>query len=255
MRNLVVFLLTALIVVASTTSHAHAQDPARFQVLLFTKSVSYPWRHESIAEGVLMFKELSRKHRFGLTWTDDAAVFDDHDRLRGFDVVVFFHTSGDILNDAQKQAFQGYIRGGGNFVGVHGATFTMMDWPWYARLVGALHDGHPGRQTAAVRVEDPTHPSTAHLPAVWIVTDEWYDFREVSPEIRVVLSVDESTYTGGKMPDFHPIAWYQSNFEGGRSYYTLLGHTEEAFSDQWFQQHILGALWWAAKGVTLSPQR
>jgi type 1 glutamine amidotransferase len=252
MKNVVVASIAAVVLLTVVAGSAQAQqDPDRYQVLLFTKSVTYPWRHTSIAEGVLMFKELSRKHRFGLTWTDDSAIFDDQDRLSGFDVVVFLHTSGDILSDAQKQAFQNYIRGGGNFVGVHGATFTMMEWPWYARLVGALHDGHPGRQTAAVRVEDPMHPSTAHLPPIWIVTDEWYDFREISPDIRVVLTVDESTYTGGKMPDHHPIAWYQSDFEGGRSFYTLLGHTEESFSDPWFQQHILGAVWWAAKGITL----
>lgn len=227
------------------------QVTERYQVLLFTKSVSYPFRHSSISDGVQMFRAMSRKHRFGLTWTDDAAIFDDHDRLRGFDVVVFFQTSGDVLDAGQKEAFQEYIRNGGNFMGIHGATFTMMEWPWYARLVGALHDGHPGRQTAAVRVEDPHHPSTAHLPPVWIVTDEWYDFRQLSDEIRVVLSVDESTYSGGKMPDFHPIAWYQEDFEGARSFYTLLGHPEEVFDDPWFQQHVLGGLWWAATGIRL----
>jgi type 1 glutamine amidotransferase len=251
----VICLLTVLIALTSGAGVAGAQHSEHYQVLLFTKSVSYPWRHSSISEGVQMFKELSRKHRFGLTWTDDSAIFDDQERLRGFDVVVFFHTSGDILDGAQKQAFQEYVRAGGNFLGIHGATFTMLDWPWYAGLVGALHDGHPGRQTAAVRVVDPTHPSTAHLPSVWIVTDEWYDFRQVSPEITVVLTVDESTYSGGKMPDHHPIAWYQNSFEGGRSYYTLLGHTEEVFGDPWFRQHIHGALWWAATGITLGGSR
>jgi uncharacterized protein len=255
MKRLLFLFFAGLVASAMSTPAARAQDPDRFQVLLFTKSVSYPWRHASIAEGALLFKELSRKHRFGLTWTDDSAIFDDHERLRGFDVIVFLHTSGDILNDGQKQSFQNYIRGGGNFFGVHGATFTMMDWPWYAQLVGALHNNHPGRQTAVIRVEDPHHPATAHLPAAWIVTEEWYDFREISPHITIALTVDETTYTGGKMPDHHPVAWYQNDFEGGRSFYTLLGHTEEVYSDPWFQQHIFGALWWAATGVTLSPSR
>jgi uncharacterized protein len=249
--RVVVFFAVALTALFGGT--AAAQDTERYQVLLFTKSVSYPWRHASIADGALMFRELARKHRFGLTWTDDSAIFDDRERLRGFDVVVFLSTSGDPLTESQKAAFQEYIRDGGNFVGIHGATFTMMDWPWYARLVGALHDEHPGRQTAAVRVVDPHHPATAHLPPVWIMTDEWYNFREISSEIRVLLEVDESTYAGGRMPDFHPIAWYQDSFEGGgRSFYTLLGHPEELFDDPWFQQHIVGAVWWAATGVQLS---
>lgn len=243
-----------LIVLLISIDTALSQYAERYQVLLFTKSVSYPYRHDSISNGVEMFKDLSKKHRFGLTWTADAAIFDDTERLNGMDVVVFFNTSGDILNDSQKQGFQDYIRQGGNFVGIHGATFTMMDWPWYIDLLGGVWNEHPGRHTAAVNVEDSNHPSTAHLPSTWIVTDEWYDFEELSENITVALTVDEGTYPGGKMPDYHPIAWYQDDFEGGRSYYTLLGHTAEAYDDPWFQQHILGALWWAAMGVELEQE-
>ncbi len=231
---------------------AISQYAERYQVLLFTKSVSYPYRHDSISDGVQMFKELSKKHRFGLTWTADAAIFDDTERLNGMDVVVFFNTSGDILDESQKKEFQEYIRGGGNFVGIHGASFTMMDWPWYIDLLGGVWNEHPGRHTAAVKVEDSNHPATAHLPSTWIVTDEWYNFDKLSDSINVVLTVDENTYPGGKMPEYHPIAWYQDNFEGGRSFFTLLGHTQQAYDDPWFRQHIMGALWWAAKGIELS---
>lgn len=244
-----ILLAVFLLMIGSET--LTAQYAERYQVLLFTKSVSYPHRHNSISDGVQMFKELSRKHRFGLTWTADDAIFDDRDRLQKMDVVVFFNTSGDILNEDQKKTFQQYIRNGGNFVGIHGASYTMMDWPWYIDLLGGVWNRHPGRHTAAVKVQDKNHPSTAHLPSTWIVTDEWYNFRELSENIKVLLTVDEGTYPGGEMPQYHPIAWYQDDFEGGRSFFTLLGHTQQAYNDPWFRQHIMGALWWAASGVEI----
>jgi len=226
----------------------------RYQVLLFTKSESYPWRHDSISEGVQMFKELSQFHHFGLTWTADSQVFDDEERLGTMDVVVFLNTSGDeILTDSQKEGFQNYMRNGGNFVGIHGASFTLMDWDWYIDMLGGVWDHHPGNHTAMVNVEQADHPSTTHLPDNWLITEEWYNFDRLSENINVLLTVDENTYPGGEMPDFHPIAWYQDNFEGNsRTFYTLLGHTEEIYSNNYFKQHILGAIWWAATGNTIN---
>lgn len=225
----------------------------RYQVLLFTKSESYPWRHDSISDGVQMFKELSKFHHFGLTWTADSQIFDDDERIAKMDVVVFLNTSGDdILNESQKNGFQNYMRNGGNFVGIHGASYTMMEWDWYVEMLGGVWNRHPGNHTAMVNVERADHPSTAHLPQNWQVTEEWYNFDKLSENITVLLTVDEDSFSGGEMPDFHPIAWYQDNFEGSsRTFYTLLGHTEEIYSDSNFKQHILGAIWWAATGYAI----
>jgi len=220
----------------------------RYEVLLFTKSESYPNRHDSISDGVEMFKELSRANNFGLTWTADSEIFTDHDRLNGMDVIVFMNTSGDILDSEQKEAFQQYIRNGGNFVGIHGASYTMMEWDWYVDMLGGVWDGHPGIHTAIIDVEDISHPSTAHLPERWVVTEEWYNFLRLSDNINVVMAVDETTYSGGQMTEHHPVAWYQDDFEGARTFFTLLGHREESYTDPLFRQHILGALWWAATG-------
>ncbi len=220
----------------------------RFQVLLYTKSETYPWRHDSISNGVEMFKELSRANQFGLTWTDDAEIFNDHERLNSMDVVVFMNTSGDILDDEQKEAFQEYIRNGGNFVGIHGASFTMMEWDWYIELLGGVWNGHPGIHTATVDVEDRAHPATSHMPEKWIVTEEWYNFERLSDNINVLMAVDENTYEGGLMSDYHPVAWYQEDFEGARTFYTLMGHGERMYENELFRQHILGAVWWAATG-------
>lgn len=66
----------------------------------------------------------------------------------------------------------------------------------------------------------------------------------LSPAIKVLLSLDEKSFTGGIHGDSHPIAWYQE-FEGGRSFYTGLGHATDSFSDSLFLLHLLGGIKYA----------
>ena len=157
-----------------------------------------------------------------------------------------------LLNDSELAAFQGYIRGGGGYVGLHAATDTMHSVPWYSKLSGggARFVNHPAQQTATMRVEDPTHPSTAHLPRTWVRFDEWYNF-SANPRdsVRVLLTLDESTYTGGRMGADHPISWCQ-NFEGGRSWYEGAGHVDSSYSDPVFLEHLKGGIEWTAGKVS-----
>jgi len=152
------------------------------------------------------------------------------------------------LNDAELAAFQGYIRGGGGFVGLHAATDAMHAVPWYSELTGggARFAGHPQQQLATMRVESPTHPSTVMLPKAWTRYDEWYNFTEnPRDDVHVLLTLDESTYTGGTMGADHPIAWCH-NFEGGRSWYEGAGHVDQSYSDPTFLAHLLGGIEWTA---------
>lgn len=250
MSKKVAVILVGLFALVSTNSYAQRlqQNQEQFRVLLFTKSLDY--QHLSVPSGVQMFKELAQDNHFGLTWTEQSDFFDDQEQLNRMHVIVFMNTSGDILNGDQRKALQAYIRQGGGFVAIHSASFTMMEWPWYVQLVGGVWNRHPnpGISTAIVNNEDPHHPSTAHLPEKWVVTEEWYNYLEMSDNIKVALTIDETTFTGGKMPDYHPIAWYQEDFEGGRSYHTGLGHPEGIYDNPAYRQHILGAVWWAATG-------
>src|SRR5690606_23560748 len=157
--------------------------------------------------------------------------------------------TGDALNGQQQAAFEEYSQNGGGYAGIHAASDTEYDWPWYGGLVGAYFASHPpGTPTATVVVEDPAHPSTHHLPAQWERTDEWYSFRD-NPRgrVHVLASLDESSYNVGShaMGHDHPIAWCH-NYDGGRSWYTGGGHTEASFSEPEFVQHILGGLRTAA---------
>lgn len=222
---------------------AEAAGGPRFRVLVFTKTAGF--RHASIDDAVAAIDALAAEHALQVLHTEDAAQFTD-DGLRGFDVVAFVLTTGDVLGPDQEAALQRYVQDGGGFVGVHSATDTEHGWPWYGDLVGASFLFHPLAQEATVRVTDREHPSTRFLPPRWRRTDEWYDFdRDPRRRVHVLTVVDERSYDGGSMGSDHPIAWCH-RFQGGRSWYTALGHPDEAYADPLFRRHLLKGLEWAA---------
>jgi len=207
------------------------------RVLVFSKTAEY--RHESIEVGVAALAEL-----FELDATEDAADVTTAS-LERYRAVVFLNTSGTVLDDGQRRALEAYVREGGGFVGVHCAAATEYDWPAYGELIGAWFDKHPEVQPATIRVEDPLHPATAHLPQMWERVDEWYDFRtNPRPNVNVLLSVDESTYDGGGMGVDHPLAWCRS-YGRGRAFYTALGHTVGSYVEPELRGHLAGGIRWA----------
>ena len=243
-------MFTILSASINRSAAAESTQP-RFAVLVFSKTSAF--RHDSIPDGIAAIQTLGAENGFAVDSTEDAARFTDAELAR-YKVVVFLSTTGDILDDAQKAAFERYIRSGGGFVGVHSASDTEYRWAWYGRLVGAYFANHPEIQPATVHIEDRTHPSTRDLPAVWHRTDEWYNFRS-NPRgaVHVLATLDEATYSGGKMSGDHPIAWCQA-IDGGRSWYTAMGHTSESYAEPLFRLHLLGGIESAA-GVAGSCPR
>jgi cytochrome c len=218
---------------------AKAADAPRFAILVFSKTTGF--RHDSILDGIAAVRALGAEHGFMVDDTEDAARFTDATLAR-YKVVVFLSTTGDILDQEQKAAFERYIRAGGGFVGIHSASDTEYHWPWYGRLIGAWFASHPQIQHATIRIEDADHPSTKGLPASWARVDEWYNFRS-NPRgaVHVLASLDEATYSGGAMGGDHPIAWCQ-NVDSGRSWYTAMGHTKESYAESLFRLHLLGGI-------------
>ena len=178
--------------------------------------------------------------------TEDATRFTDAN-LAQYNAIVFLNTTGDVLTNAtQLNALQHYIEVGGGWVGVHAASDTLHNWPWYGNLVGAYFVSHPAIQQATIRVEDRADPSTSRLPAAWVRTDEWYNFNlDPRAAVHVLATVDETTYLGGSMGADHPISW-SHYFDGGRAWYTASGHTPESYSEPLFQAHLLGGIQFAA---------
>lgn len=214
-------------------------------LLVFSKTAGY--RHGSIEAGITALKQLGEVNNFEVIATENAAYF-TQDSLKTYDAVVFLNTTGDLLNAEQQADFERYIQAGGGFVGIHAATDTEYQWPWYNKLVGAYFMNHPKVQTATLRRHDKKHISTQMLEDRWEKEDEWYNFRSINPAINVLLSIDEKSYEGGENGDNHPVSWYHE-YDGGRSFYTAMGHTDETFENETFLNHLWGGLEYAM-GVT-----
>jgi len=249
-RLFALFTSLALVLTAMVVTPTPASAAPLTSVLVFSKTAGF--RHSSIPNGIAAIRQLGTANGFTVTATEDAGQFTTANLAR-YQAVVWLSTTGDVLTAAQQTAFESYVAGGGGYVGVHAAADTEYDWPWYGGLVGALFHSHPATQQATLRIEDRTNPSTAHLPATWTRTDEWYNYRtNPRPNVRVLASLDESSYSGGNMGD-HPITWCQT-YGGGRAWYTGLGHTEESYSDPNFTRMLLGGIQVAAGSVTADCQ-
>jgi type 1 glutamine amidotransferase len=212
------------------------------RLLVYTRTTGY--RHESIPAGV---GALSALDGYRVDATEDPAVF-RAEILRDYAATVFLSTSGEVLDEAGREALAGYMAAGGAWLGIHGASTTEYGWPWFGDLVGARFDQHPPVQAGVITVADKEHPATGHLGATWTRSDEWYAFTDnPRPRVRVLLTVDETSYEGGTMGTDHPIAWCHERL-GGRSFYTALGHTDESFAEPAFLSHLHGALSWLTAG-------
>lgn len=212
-------------------------------LLIYTRTAGY--RHASIPAGISALSSLADRAGLSAQATEDPAVFEPK-RLAACAAVVFLSTSGTVLTDPARAALAEYVLEGGGFLGVHSAAATEEGWPFYGGLVGARFAGHPELQPAAVTVSDRDHPATAVLPQRWPWTDEWYDFTAFpAAGSRILATVDESLYEGGRMGPGHPLVWCRE-IGLGRSFYTALGHRAEAYADPAFRAHLDGALRWTA---------
>jgi type 1 glutamine amidotransferase len=211
------------------------------RILVYAKTRGF--HHASIPAGLAAIQQLGAENGFAVDTTTDSSYFVPK-TLKKYAAVVFMSTTGNILNEQQQAAFEKYIQSGHGFVGVHAATDTEYDWPWYNQLVGAYFKSHPKQQDAVLNIVDDTHISTKHLPKTWKRFDEWYNFKSIQPNLNVLITIDEKSYTGGANGDTHPMAWYH-DFDGGRSFYTEFGHTDASFKEPLFLQHLLGGIRYA----------
>jgi cytochrome c len=235
---------------------SHSDGPPR--ILIFSKTEGF--RHDCIPTAVAALRKLCRENGMVVDTTEDAADFTEKN-LKRYATVVFLCTTGDVLGPNEEANFERYIQAGGGYVGIHSATDTEYGWKWYGGLSGGYFDSHPAQQEVNVQVIAHDHPSTRHLKGdVWRRKDELYNIKELNPNLNILLALDETSYKGGKMcgadgqpaaippsnPKYpcHPIAWYHA-YDGGRAFYTGLGHTKESYTEPEFLQHLLGGLQYA----------
>ncbi|MEO5892353.1 MAG: ThuA domain-containing protein [Ferruginibacter sp.] len=247
-RSLVIMKNLALLTVVLLVFSCSNKRESKPRILVFSKTAGY--HHESIAEGNVAITKLGSQNNFDVDTTTDAAMFED-DSLKNYAAVVFLSTTGDVLNSYQEAAFERYIQAGGGYMGIHAAADCEYDWGWYGRLAGGyflshpgIHDTFPNIQEGVLNVVDQSNIATKDLPKQWKRTDEYYSYKKMNKDVHVLMTIDEKTYHGGENGDNHPMAWYH-DYDGGRAFYTALGHTKESFSEEAYLKHILGGIQYA----------
>lgn len=224
---------------------ARAADPPK--VLVFHMTTGY--RHASIDAGVPALKALGAREKIQVESSDDPSVF-NADALKAYRAIIFLNTTtqpknpeSEWLVGQRRDALQAFVRRGGGVVGIHAATDSHYGWDWYGRLMGARFARHPpGTPTGKLTVVDPKHPAIGKLPDSFSITDEWYDFDDYDPTARLLVTLDPASI-GEKDVNPNPISWVKT-FEGGRVFYTAMGHTPESFSDPLVLSHIAAGLKW-----------
>ncbi|MDJ1506225.1 ThuA domain-containing protein [Xanthocytophaga agilis] len=233
--------------------HSSFKPAPTLNVLVFSKTAAF--RHQSIDAGKVALTKMAKEKGFGVSFTEDATQFSER-TLKKYNTVIFLNTTGDILNAEQQSAFERYIQAGGGYVGIHAATDTEYDWPWYGQLAGAYFLDHPmtpsNVQKGKFSVVKKNHWATQGMPDTFERSDEFYSFKNISPKINVVLKIDEKSYIGGKNGNDHPMSWYQE-FDGGRSFYTTMGHTDETFSEPLFLNHLWAGIYYTTGGDAPKP--
>ncbi len=227
------------------TATGHTQD--NIKVLAFSQIEPGIYHHLSNLNGIALLERLGKKRGWDVDVTHDSGSF-NNTRLAQYDVVAFINTTGNILNDTQQFAFEQYIQNGGGYLGTHSAADTEHDWDWYGKMIGGYFKSHPEvNQVASVNLENNKHPANVLMTETGDILEEWYNY---SANIRskegftVLMTVNESTYTGGEMGDDHPITWAHE-YSGGRAFYTGLGHIFQK-DHPFLADTIAGGIEWAA---------
>ncbi len=233
-------LAIALVLLATFTPGAQKK------VLVYTKN-GKGYVHENIATSVDAIRNLGAQNGFVVDASDDPKVFTP-ENLKQYKAIVFSNSNNEGFDsDAQREAFKKYVQAGGGVVGIHIATGTERQWPYFAAVMGGRFVRHPKLQRFTVTVKDRTHPATKGLPPTFEWEDECYVFDRINPSIKVLLTTDPSKIDDPKRTETHaeyPLSSYNT-YDGGRQYYIALGHKKEHYAEPLFTQQLLGGILWA----------
>jgi uncharacterized protein len=208
--------------------------------------------HENIPYCVAAIKKMGEENGVVVDVSDDPNVFTPQN-LKQYAAIVFANSNNEAFEtQSQRDAFRRYIHAGGGFVGIHSACGSEREWPWFWSLLGGKFRRHPKIQPFEVRVVDTNHPATRDLPATFTWEDECYYLDNLNKNTKPLLVTDphkiddpqKKEYPGDLFGDAMPLSWYHE-FEGGRSFYTALGHKKEHYQDPILVKHIQGGILWA----------
>ena len=241
----------ALFVLALANGTASAQRT----ILVYTRNFTPDGKgyvHENIAASVAAIRKMGAEKGFGVDVSEDPASFSDAN-LKRYAALVFSNSNNEAFaTDAQKDAFKRYIQAGGGFVGIHSASGSQRDWPYFWSVLGGKFVVHPKMQKFTVRVVDSAHVATTDVPAEFEWTDEFYFIDHLNPGIHPVLAADRTQLQYldamkgdvSAFPNPTPLAWWQT-FDGGREFYIALGHNKEDYANPTLYRLIENGIMWA----------
>ncbi len=251
MKNLIILILSIFMMTTVSNAQKKQDFEKAISILVFSKTKGF--RHASISSGLKMLSDNSEKQNWVITATEDQSLLRD-EFLARFDVIVFLNPTGDAIDETGQAAFEKFMKSGKGFVGIHAAADFEYEWPYYGNLVAAYFRTHPPAQKATVIFENYDHPAMKPFEGMKTYTtfDEWYSFKEnPRPNVHVLARLDESTIKHDndewKMGD-HPLIWWNDK-DGVRSFYTVFGHTHEAFQDKLIIEHMKNAINWTARRI------
>ncbi len=226
---------------------------AGYRVLVYTKAVGFV--HASTPAGIQCLQELGGLNGFTVDISQDTAAITPAN-LAKYAAVVFLNTYGTVFGSRQEQAFQGYLQGGGGWVGVHAAVNCETGWAWFGGLLGngAWRNGERFGNFPNIR-ESKSHAIVRDLPDTLTFNEEYYGYK-TNPRtaVDVLYRADESP---ADKTD-HPSAWAHE-YAGGRAAFMVWGHYDATYLDPGFRKFLANAILWAAHrdavamGKTPSP--
>ena len=261
-------LLTGLLLLGSTTCNLVAHDGeddkyksknAKLQrVLIFSKTAWY--RHPALPELNGFLVRLGAKHNIQMDVTESP---EDFSRLNNYQAIIFSSTTdiGKTLNEQQRKQLKDWYHAGGGIMGLHAAAVHHNTWPWWTELVGCgfNSDSEFVKAKLIVDTKNKNHPAVKGFGPTFDYTADWTNHdKSVTglSGVRVLLRVDEKSYDpvrdafktrGGKpMGIDHPVSWIRE-FEGGRFFYTELGHEVKSLDTKFGHQHLIEGLHWIIK--------
>jgi type 1 glutamine amidotransferase len=244
------YIATLLSLLISGSSFAQKIKWNKVKVLVYTKN-GKGYIHDNIQNSVIAIQELGKQNGFVVEVSDNPSSFTESN-LKQYDALIFSNTNNDVFDtDAQRVEFMRYIQAGGNFVGIHSATGTERNWKWFKGLIGGTFSWHEPGQGFTVKILDRHNPSTSHLPERWErVLDECYYIKELGVNLNVLAVNDLTTVKGmsekriDTFGNVFPSVWWQE-YDGGRAFYTSLGHEKGDYEKEDLRKHILGAIEWS----------
>lgn len=246
MKNIFLLSLILMLCLYSTINYGQSKKFEGKKLLIYTKN-GEGYVHKNIPASVATLQKICESIGVESVVSEDPALFTSSE-INSFDAVLFTNTNNEAFDtQMQRDAFKAYCQSGKSFGGIHSAIGSERSWPWFWKLIGGSFLRHPPFQTFTVKVNRQNHPSTQHLGKTFDLDDECYFIKNSNPSFKVLLEADLATVSendnGKKVfrPERAPLSWFNT-LDGGKQWYTALGHSKDLYELSWFQKHLQGGI-------------